>query len=169
MTLRKYESSFHTSFRAMPSPSTYVGKPEQELEKAEYIRVLLPSSDVNGSTFHQELDGRLQEVLQTDEAKESLMTRSPKTTEDYLAVVELVIRMTPQIRRRSDERVTQFMEAVRRDYLEAGEEVWAEFKRLVDICAEHRKFLAIRNLGTDCNSQHQTHGLNFALICMYSS
>lgn len=97
------------------------------------------------------------------------MTRSPKTTEDYLAVVELVIRMTPQIRRRSDERVKQFMEAVRRDYLEAGEEVWAEFKRLVDICAEHRKFLAIRNLGTDCNSQHQTHGLNFALICMYPS
>lgn len=144
----------------MTSPATYVEKPIQELEKAKYLRVLLPSSDVTGTTYHQELDEELQKVLQSDEAKESLMTRSPKTKDDYLAVVELVIRMSPQIRQRSDHRVTHFMESVRRDYLEAGEEVWAEFKRLVDICVEHRKFLAIRNLGTDYNS-HQTHKLNF--------
>lgn len=125
--------------RACSRHSSSMSEATSNSELSKHIKQ--NETDIVSHFHHRKFDVEIRELLRYPANRE---LRNPKTRSDYHNLVALVIKNYNMINHQFDKNVN----SIKANYTDDNvrDEVWSDFKRMVDMCLGHGRFRDIRIL-----------------------
>lgn len=138
-TLQQPTATNDTPQRTTSLTALFMSEATSNSKLSKHIKQI--ETDIVSHFHHREYDVGIRELLR-DPANRSL--RNPKTRSDYHNLVALVIKNYNMINHEFDKNIN----SIKANYTDdnVSDEVWVDFKKMVDLCLIHGRFRDIRIL-----------------------